>query len=329
MTLQADPAQFKLDPSLAEAVKGKRVFITGAGKDNGLGQAFALAAGLNGAASVAVHFHRSYEDGLDTVDMLNAAGCNAFPVQCDVRNPRDVWSIRSYVIGRMGGVPNLIICNSGLSESGYMLGRVPREQPDETPARRRARVRQAFVDNLHESQAVIDTKVDGFLIMTHLWASEAVHADEPATIVYISSRQAVDPGPAVPGYVMANWAVLSLPRILNVNLGRKSNLISAFSVGYPFVKTGMTEEYASNAKVFGRWQPRMLEPYEAAQTLVQLLGRPPEDLDDRFFQLLVDDGAADLGEGGVRTRWQEVAITAVERDLAWSDEAPLAMPRRG
>ena len=49
-------------------VAGKRVLITGAGKDLGLGQAFALAAGLNGAATVGVHFHSSYVDAFDLVD---------------------------------------------------------------------------------------------------------------------------------------------------------------------------------------------------------------------------------------------------------------------
>ena len=325
MPLQTDPTKFRLPPELASGVAGKRVFITGAGRDKGLGQAFALAAGLNGAAAVAVHFHNSYEDGLDTVNMLRDHGCNAFPVQCDVTNPRDVWSIRSYVIERLGGVPNLVICNSGASEKGYMLGRTAKELAGESQARRRARVRQAFVENLAESQGVIDTKVDGFLIMTHLWASEAVHAKEPATIVYISSRQAVDPGPSVPGYVVANWAALALPKILHVNLGRSADLVAAFCVGYPFVKTSMTEEYADNAKVFGRWQTRMLEPFEAAQTLMQLLTRPLAELDDRFFQLLVD-AAPDLGAGGVRTRWSEIAITTTDRGLDWSDAAPLAMP---
>src|SRR5690606_28108306 len=122
----------------------------------------------------------SYADGLDTVEALEQQGVNAFPVQCDVTSPRDVWSIRSYVIERMGGPPDLIICNSGLSESGYVFGRAPREKDGESSARRRARVRQAFVSNLEESEAVIDTKVDGFLAITHLWASEAVYAKERA-----------------------------------------------------------------------------------------------------------------------------------------------------
>ena len=57
-SVQVDKFRFRED--LRSGVASKRVFITGAGKDGGLGQAFALAAGLNGAAAVGVHFHRSY-----------------------------------------------------------------------------------------------------------------------------------------------------------------------------------------------------------------------------------------------------------------------------
>ena len=60
----ADTDKFRFE-NLTDAFSGKRVFITGAGKDGGIGQAFALGAGLNGAESVGVHFHRSYQDGFD------------------------------------------------------------------------------------------------------------------------------------------------------------------------------------------------------------------------------------------------------------------------
>ena len=44
-----------------------------------------------------------------------------------------------------------------------------------------------------------------------------------------------------------------------MNLGRAAGPVNAYSVMYPFVRTGMTDEYAENEKVYGRWQPRMLE----------------------------------------------------------------------
>lgn len=320
MAFTVDPAKFRF-PALAAGVKGKRVLISGAGKDGGLGQAFALAAGLNGAASVGVHFNSSYDDALDLVDFLTKEGVNAFPLQADVTNLGDLWATRAYVVERMGGVPNLVICNSGLTEKGYTFGRSLREVEGESRAMRRARVRQAFMSNLSETQAVLDTKIDGFLAMTHLWSGEAVYANEPLQIVYISSRQAIDPGVSVPGYSIANWAVLQLPKVLATNLGKSASLISAFSVLYPFVRTGMTGEYAENPRVFGRWQPRMLETNEAAESFLQVLAQPSDQTNNGMYEAMVE--ADPSAEGAVRVSWNEVKLTVEETQTPFSAASPL------
>jgi NAD(P)-dependent dehydrogenase (short-subunit alcohol dehydrogenase family) len=318
-----NPADFALPAELAEGIQGKRVFITGAGRHDGIGQALALAAGLNGAESVGVHFHSSYDDGLETVAMIRAGGGRAFPVQADVTNPRDVWAMRSHTINKMGGKPpNVVICNSGASEKGYLLGKPPKELEDEIPARRRARVRQVFVDNLAQSRMVIDTKLDGSLAMTHLWASEALYAGEPLRIVYVSSRQAVDPGAGVPGYCAANWAMLSLPQVLRVNLGRQADQVTAFSVGYPFVVTSMTRAYEHNTKVFGRWQPRMLSAAEAAKAFMALLARPNEELAEKFFQVEVDRHEGG-GDSEIEISWTEVGLNVAYTPVAWSKDKPI------
>jgi len=319
MAFTADLGKFRFDPGLAEGVRGRRVLITGAGKDHGLGQAFALAAGLNGAAKVGVHFRRSYEDGFDLVGRLRAEGVAAFPVQADVTNLGDLWATRSYVIEQLDGQPpDLLICNSGLSEAGYSFGRALREIENEPSALRRARVRQDFLDNLSESREVMDTKVDGFLASTHLWAGEALYHQQPLRIVYISSRQAVDPGRGVPGYALSNWGVLQLPKVLAVNLGKQADLVCAFSVLLPFVRTGMTDAYAEDPKVFGRWQPRMLETHEAAEAFLELLARDDPELSQGMFQLDVAAAA-----GGVAVTWQRLALELHENPLDWSRGKPL------
>jgi NAD(P)-dependent dehydrogenase (short-subunit alcohol dehydrogenase family) len=319
MSYTAPTDAFRFDRYRA-AVEGKRVFITGAGKDAGIGQAFALSAGLNGAASVGVHFHRSYEDGFDLVNKLRAEGVNAFPVQADVTNLGDLWASRSYVIEQMGGLPpNLVICNSGLTESGYSFGRALKEEDGEPSAVRRARVRQHFLENLDESRLVLDTKVDGFLASTHLWAGEAVYHQEPIQFVYVSSRQAIDPGVSVPGYAISNWAVLQIPKVLKVNLGRNADLVQCFSLMFPFIRTGMTDEYANNERVFGRWQPRMLEPSEMAEAFMALLDRPGNETDDGMFQLMVE--AAEQNK--VDVTWRQVKFNLAEENLTWSEDNPL------
>lgn len=318
MTYTAPTDAFRFD-QYRSAVEKKRVFITGAGKDGGIGQAFALSAGLNGAASVGVHFHRSYEDGFDLVNQLRSEGVNAFPVQADVTNLRDLWASRSYVIEQMGGLPpNLVICNSGLTESGYSFGRALKEEDGEPSAVRRARVRQHFLDSLDESRLVLDTKIDGFLASTHLWAGEAVHHNEPIQLVYVSSRQAIDPGPAVPGYAISNWAVLQLPKVLEVNLGRSSDLVQSFSLMFPFIRTGMTDEYVDNERVYGRWQPRMLEPSEMAEAFMALLARPSNETNNGMFELMVDPTDDDI-----EVTWRQVKFNLAEEQLTWSAENPL------
>ena len=275
---------------------------------------------MNGASSVGVHFHRSYEDGFDLVNQLRGEGVNAFPVQADVTNLRDLWATRSYVIEQMGGLPpNLLICNSGLTESGYSFGRALREEPEEPSAVRRARVRQHFLDSLDESRLVLDTKIDGFLASTHLWAGEAVYHREPIQIVYISSRQAIDPGPAVPGYAISNWAVLQLPHVLKVNLGKSADLVQSFSLMFPFIRTGMTDQYADNERVFGRWQSRMLEPSEMAEAFMALLDQPAEQTDGGMFELMVENGDQDK----VEVAWQQVKFNLEEQKLDWSYQDPL------
>ena len=164
----------------------------------------------------------------------------------------------------------------------------------------------------------MDTKIDGFVYMTHLWAGEAVYHRHPVQFVYISSMQSVEPGVAVPGYVVANWAVLRLPEVLKVNLGKASDMASACCLMLPFVRTGMTEEYADNARVFGRWQPRMLEPFEAAHAVSQLLSRLAAELNLGHFKLAVGGTPQQIS-----LTWSQVQLDVKDQALAWSEAAPV------
>ena len=198
---------------------------------------------------------------------------------------------------------------------------------DESTAVRRARVRQHFIDSLEESRNVLDTKIDGFLATTHLWAGEAIYHDEDVRFVYVSSRQAIDPGPSVPGYAISNWAVLQLPNVLRVNLGKSAERVSCLSVLFPFIRTGMTNEYAENERVYGRWQPRMLETHECAEAFAQLLARPADETDLGMFELLVDPAeesadASDANADAIRVVWKQVRLDVAEDELAWSEAAP-------
>ncbi len=138
-------------------------------------------------------------------------------------------------------------------------------------------------------------------------------------LVYVSSRQAIDPGASVPGYAISNWAVLQLPSVLKVNLGKSAHFVNAFALLLPFVRTGMTDEFAENPKVFGRWQPRMLETHEAAEAFLQLLTQPYEATDNAMFELMVDPADAEH----VNVSWKQVRLDVREETLGWSSHSPL------
>ena len=197
MTFTADFEKFKFE---TDTFVGKRVLITGSGKDGGIGQALALAAAANGARAVGIHFHSSYRDGFDMVSAMQKKGLNVFAMQADVTNTRDLWASRSFVKEQLEGQgPDILICNSGLTEEGYRFGKALPIIDEESRRERRARVRRDFIERLEESKLVMETKIDGFMYMTHLWAGEAVYHKQPLHLIYISSMQAIEPGRAVPG----------------------------------------------------------------------------------------------------------------------------------
>ena len=129
------------------------------------------------------------------------------------------------------------------------------------------------------------------------------------------------PGPRCPGYVISNWGVLQLPNVLAVNLGQNAKYVGAACILLPFVRTSMTDQYADNPKVFGRWQPRMLEPNEAAKAFLQLLARPQSELDKGLFELLVD-GAPEKCD----VTWKRVALDVREEAMEWSSAWRAAVP---
>jgi hypothetical protein len=283
--------------------------ITGAGKNGGLGQALALGAGLNGAASVGVHFHRSYLDGFDLVDRLQAEGVEAFPVQADVTNMGDLWATRSYVIEQMGVPPDLVVCNSGLTEKGYSFGGALREVEVEPLAVRRAR-----------SASTSST--------TSKSRAGARHQDRrlPGHDTAMGRRGRV-PQPDDPDrlHLVAPGARPwpQRPRVHHRQLrGRgaargsagQSGQVGRSGVGAVDLLSVHPHRHDRRVRRqpegFGRWQPRMLEPYEAAESFLDLLARPAEQTAGGIYELLVDGTPQALD-----ISWRRVRLEAQPQDL--------------
>ena len=78
----------------------------------------------------------------ETKSILDKEGGESITVQADVTSTKDLWESRGYIIDQMGGKrPDLIICNSGLTEKGYRYGRASkRHQPMVNRNNQRARL---------------------------------------------------------------------------------------------------------------------------------------------------------------------------------------------
>ena len=94
------------------------------------------------------------------------------------------------------------------------------------------------------------------------------------------------------------------------------------SVLFPFIRTGMTNEYAENERVFGRWQPRMLETHECATAFAQLLARPTGETD-----LGCSSSSSTRSTRATLTgsdfSGNRVRLDVTEHDLDWSQHGAL------
>ena len=149
---------------------GKRVLITGSGKNGGLGQGLALAALLNGAKTVGIHFNSSYRDGFEMVDKMRDQGFDVFAMRCvtihEICGPQEDSLKNKWVVG-----PDILIY-SGLTEAGYNSEELFKKEND--GRERRTGVRRDFID-VGRVETSYETKIDGFMYMSHLWG-RAVYA---------------------------------------------------------------------------------------------------------------------------------------------------------
>mgnify|MGYP001819215474 FL=1 len=89
-------------------------------------------------------------------------------------------------------------------------------------------------------------------------------------------------------------------------------MVSSCCIMFPFIRTGMTQAYADKPKLFGRWQSRMLETHEAAQSMAQLLMRPGDELNLGNFKLGVSGEPEDIS-----LAWSRIRLEVEEDALDW------------
>ena len=95
---------------MSEQLAGKRALVTGAAA--GIGRAVSIALAREGA-QVALADRAPLADGNAVAAEITASGGNAFALQCDVSNEREVLALFEAAVPRLGGL-DILVNNAGI-----------------------------------------------------------------------------------------------------------------------------------------------------------------------------------------------------------------------
>jgi len=190
---------------------GKTALITGA--SGGLGRITALEFAREGAKSIAVHYSKSEEKALKTLNEIKKLGSNGITVKADVSNYDDVKSMVDRVVKKFGVIDILV------AYAGYP---VKKEEWFADPL--------DLPDNLLDNPWSIDLKGSYHCIRA---AAPYMKKQRRGRIILVSSTPGVSGDPVGLGFTLAKSAVRALVRSLAPVLGPdiSINAIAPGSIG--------------------------------------------------------------------------------------------------
>ena len=171
-------------------LRGARVLVTGAAKRLGRHMALALA---EAGCDVAVHYHRSRSEALETCTEIEALGRRAIAIQGDLADPSAPQRIMATAVSGLGGIDVLV-------NSASLF--------------RRGDFRQTSVDDWDETLAV-NLRAPFFLCQ----AFAAQIGERPGHIVNIADWRAERPGVNFVAYQISKAGLLTLTASLAQALG--------------------------------------------------------------------------------------------------------------
>lgn len=240
-------------PSSGYALAGRRALVTGAGR--GIGRSIALMLAQAGA-DVAVSA-RSQNQIDEVAAEIEALGCRAAAVPCDVTIPEDVERMAAHVHNRLGGV-DILVNNAGMGYSHKFA-----THPDEM-------WHTVMAVNLHSAYYVTKAFVQGMI------------ERRQGRIINIASVAAKVGGKYTAAYNASKHGVLGLTRSLAAELVSHNITVNAICPGYvdtPMTDgtvsgivgyTGMSEEHARKYLESSSPQNRLIAPEEVAALTVFL-----------------------------------------------------------
>ncbi|WP_318504825.1 3-oxoacyl-[acyl-carrier-protein] reductase [Bacillus sp. T3] len=199
-------------------LQGKAVLVTGASR--GIGREIALELARQGA-NVAVNYSGSEARALEVVAEIQALGCEAFAVQCDVANSDSVTEMVKSAIERFGKL-DILVNNAGITRDNLLM----RMKDDEW-------------------DSVINTNLKGVFLCTKA-VTRQMMKQRSGRIINIASIVGVSGNPGQANYVAAKAGVIGLTKTAAKELASRGITVNAVAPG--FITTDMTDKLTEEVK---------------------------------------------------------------------------------
>jgi 3-oxoacyl-[acyl-carrier protein] reductase len=199
-------------------LQGKAVLVTGASR--GIGREIALELARQGA-NVAVNYSGSEARAQEVVAEIQALGCEAFAVQCDVANSESVTEMVKATIERFGKL-DILVNNAGITRDNLLM----RMKDDEW-------------------DSVINTNLKGVFLCTKA-VTRQMMKQRSGRIINIASIVGVSGNPGQANYVAAKAGVIGLTKTAAKELSSRGITVNAVAPG--FISTDMTDKLTEEVK---------------------------------------------------------------------------------
>ena len=174
------------------SMKGRRVFVTGAG--TGIGRGIALEFAKEGAA-VALHYYNEEEGVSSALDMIKRAGGKATGLKGDFRDLGEVYSVADAALSFLGGV-DVLVNNAGITVN------VPFEKvtPEIYDTLMNVNVRAPYFLTQHLSKSMVKQRRGHIINFAslhgyHAMREHSVYASTKAAIVAMTRNLAIELAP--------------------------------------------------------------------------------------------------------------------------------------
>ncbi|MCD7033813.1 3-oxoacyl-[acyl-carrier-protein] reductase [Metabacillus sp. GX 13764] len=199
-------------------LENKIALVTGGSR--GIGRAIALDLAKHGA-KVAVNYAGSEAKANETVEMIKAAGGEAFSVKADVSDSEAVKDMLKEVTDRFGGI-DILVNNAGITRDNLLMRMKEDEWND-----------------------VINTNLKGVFLCTKA-VTRQMMKQRAGRIINIASIVGVSGNAGQANYVAAKAGVIGLTKTTAKELSSRNITVNAVAPG--FITTEMTDKLEDSVK---------------------------------------------------------------------------------